>query len=288
MTILDAVIQGIIQGLSEFLPISSSGHLSLYQHFTGLSGEAGGIYAIMLHLGTLTAVFIAFWRDILRMVGEFILLISDIFKGRLKKRKATPERRMLLLLMLSLVPLLFFYFLSDFYSSLSADNDIIVEGLCFLLTALLLFLSARAPKGKKDAKTMTWKDALAMGITQGIAPLPGLSRSGSTISVGLLMGVSREQAVAFSFIMGMPAVFAANVLELPKAISGDVAISWGPALIGMAVSLIFGIIAIKTVKWLVSNDRFGLFMWYVAALGLITVGIGIYEAITGTVVTFVK
>lgn len=286
MSIFDAVIQGIIQGLTEFLPVSSSGHLSLYQHFTGNSGEAAGIYSILLHLGTLLAVMIAFWKDILDMIKEFFSMAKEIVTGKFDKENMTGSRRMIFLLIISLVPLCFFYFISDFYNSLSTDNDIIVEGLCFLLTAVLLIVSGKCVKtGGATAENMSWKQALGMGIMQGIAPLPGLSRSGSTISTGLILGVSREQAVAFSFIMGVPAVLAANILEVPAAISGEVEINWLAAIIGMAVSLIVGIGAIKTVKLLVKNDKFTKFAWYLIPLGVIIVAIGIFEKISGTVIT---
>lgn len=287
MSIFDAVIQGIIQGLTEFLPVSSSGHLSIYQHFTGNSGEAAGIYSILLHLGTLLAVMIAFWKDILDMIKEFFSMAKEIVTGKFDKENMTGSRRMIFLLIISLVPLCFFYFISDFYNSLSTDNDIIIEGLCFLLTAVLLIVSGKCVKtGGATAENMSWKQAFGMGIMQGIAPLPGLSRSGSTISTGLILGVSREQAVAFSFIMGVPAVLAANILEVPAAISGEVEINWLAAIIGMAVSLIVGIGAIKTVKLLVKNDKFTKFAWYLVPLGVIIVAIGIFEKISGTVITF--
>ncbi len=286
MSIFDAVIQGIIQGLTEFLPVSSSGHLSIYQHFTGNSGEAAGIYSILLHLGTLLAVMIAFRKDIFDMIKEFFSMAREIVSGKFDKENMTGSRRMIFLLIISLVPLCFFYFISDFYNSLSTDNDIIVEGLCFLLTAVLLIVSGKCVKtGGATAENMSWKQAFGMGIMQGIAPLPGLSRSGSTISTGLILGVSREQAVAFSFIMGVPAVLAANILEVPAAISGEVEINWLAAITGMAVSLIVGIGAIKTVKLLVKNDKFTKFAWYLIPLGVIIVAIGIFEKISGTVIT---
>ena len=286
MSIFDAVIQGIIQGLTEFLPVSSSGHLSLYQHFTGNSGEAAGIYSILLHLGTLLAVAIAFWKELFDMVKEFFSMAKEIVSGKFDKNNMTGSRRLIFLFIISLLPLCFFYFISDFYNSLSTDNDIIVEGLCFLLTAVLLIVSGKCVKtGGATAENMSWKQALGMGIMQGIAPLPGLSRSGSTISTGLILGVSREQAVAFSFIMGVPAVLAANILEVPAAISGEVEINWLAAIIGMVVSLIVGIGAIKTVKLLVKNDKFTKFAWYLIPLGVIIVAIGIFEKISGTVIT---
>ncbi len=286
MTVLDAIFQGIIQGLTEFLPVSSSGHLSLYQHFTGNSGEAAGIYSILLHLGTLLAVFIAFYGEILDMIKEFFSMVKEICTGKFDKEKLSPSRRMIFLLIISLLPLCFFYFITDFYNSLSTDNDIIVEGFCFLLTAALLLISGKCVKtGGSDASNMSWKQALGMGIMQGIAPLPGLSRSGSTISTGLILGVSREQAVSFSFIMGMPAVLAANILEVPAALTGEVEINWFAAVIGMAVSLGVGLAAIKTVKLLVKNDKFNKFVWYLIPLGILIIAMGIFEKITGTLIT---
>ncbi|MBR5873035.1 MAG: undecaprenyl-diphosphate phosphatase [Oscillospiraceae bacterium] len=287
MSIFDAVIQGIIQGLTEFLPVSSSGHLSIYQHFTGNSGEAAGVYSILLHLGTLLAVAIAFWKELWDMVKEFFFMAKEILTGKFDKNNMSGSRRMIFLLIISLLPLCVFYFLSDFYNSLSTDNDIVVEGLCFLLTAALLIISGRCVKaGGTTAENMSWKQALGMGIMQGIAPLPGLSRSGSTISTGLILGVSRDQAVAFSFIMGVPAVLAANVLEVPAAISGAVEINWSAALIGMAVSLGVGLAAIKTVKLLVKNDKFSKFAWYLIPFGILMAALGIFEHISGTVITF--
>ena len=287
MNLFDAVIQGIIQGLTEFLPVSSSGHLSLYQHFTGNSGEAAGIYSILLHLGTLLAVLIAFYREILDMIKEFFSMAKEIVTGKFDKENMSGSRKMIFLLIISLLPLAFFYFISDFYNSLSTDNDIIVEGLCFLLTAALLIISGKCVKTTgTTAENMSWKQALGMGIMQGIAPLPGLSRSGSTISTGLILGVSREQAVAFSFIMGVPAVLAANILEVPAALTGEIEINWFAAIVGMLVSLVVGIAAIKTVKLLVKNDKFTKFAWYLIPLGVIIVAIGIFEKITGTAITF--
>ena len=287
MSIFDALVQGVIQGLTEFLPVARSGHLSLWQHFSGESGEAAGIYSILLHLGTLLAVFIAFRKEIAAMCRELCGMCKEIFSGHIDKTCALPARRRIFLLIISLLPLCGFYFLTDFYTALAADSDIVAEGICFLLTAVLLIVSSRCVKaGGRTAENMTWKDAFAMGVMQGIAPLPGLSRSGSTISVGLIMGVEREEAVAFSFIMGIPAVLGANLLELPRVISGTVEINPAAAAAGMAAALFVGLAAIKTVKILVKNDRFTYFAWYLIAVGLAAVGIGIYEHLTGTAVRF--
>lgn len=172
MSLWDAILQGIIQGLTEFLPVSSSGHLSLYQHFTGQSGEAAGLFSILLHLGTLVAVCIAFWDTIWGMVVEFFRMIGDLLKGKFTFRTTNPNRRMIFMMIVALAPLLVFFFLRDWYTSLSADNDIIVEGLCFLATAGLLYMADHLVPGKKTASNMRVRDALLVGTMQGIAPLP--------------------------------------------------------------------------------------------------------------------
>jgi len=286
LTILDAIIQGIIQGLTEFLPVSSSGHLSLVQHFTGQSGEAGAFFSILLHLGTLLAVFLAFYKTITDLVVEFFAMAGDLFRGRFSLKEAGPKRRMVLLLIVSLLPMALVVFLRDFYSSLSANASILEEGFFFLLTSVLLFLSDKCVKGHKKAGTMRYKDALAIGITQAVAPLPGLSRSGSTISVGLIVGLEREFAVAFSFIMGVPTVLAANVLEIGDAVKEGALLSFPVVLIGILTSLVCGLLAIKMVKWLVTSNKFKYFAWYTLVLGVIVVAVGLFELVTGNVVSF--
>ncbi|MEG1994700.1 MAG: undecaprenyl-diphosphate phosphatase [Oscillospiraceae bacterium] len=280
MTFLQAIFQGIVQGLTEFLPVSSSGHLSLIQYFTGQSGDTGLLFSIMLHFGTLIAVFIAFYRTIMDLIVEFFHIIGDLFTGKLLKSKPNPQRRMVYLLILSLVPLLFFVLFSDFYKNLSTDNDIIAEGICFIITSMLLFLADKNSNGRKNAATMKPIDAVAMGIAQGIAPLPGVSRSGSTVAVGLMMGLKKDYAVAFSFIMGVPAVFAANILEVGTAISESADFNIPIILAGIISSIIFGLLAIKMVRWIVTSNKFKYFGYYTLILGVITVVIGIIELMT--------
>ena len=275
MSILSAILQGILQGLTEFLPVSSSGHLSLYQYFTGINSESSVTFSVMLHLGTLLAVIIAFWPTVWQLLKEFFLLFADLFRGRLFKQKATPYRRMLYLLILSCVPLLLVLPLQDLITSVSADNDILVEGICFLITSALLFLADRAPRGHRDASTMKGKHALAM---------PGISRSGSTISVGQLCGLERSYAVSYSFILGLPAVLAAGILDLHDAVTAGIGIEWGTALIGMAAALIFGLLAIRLVNYLIKSDKFRIFAIYTLVLGSVVVILGIVEKITGNAV----
>ena len=282
MTIWDALIQGIVQGLTEFLPVSSSGHLSLVQHFTGFSAEMGLMFTILLHCGTLAAVFIAFWRQIWGLVAEFGLSVADIFRGKFSFKNMQPRRRMLVMVIVSLVPLLPAYLVSDYYEALSCDGDIFVEGICFLITAALLFFADKAPAGKKTAGEMKYSDALIVGATQAfLAPLPGVSRSGSTISAGLMRGLKREDAVAFSFIIGIPPVLASNLLNIPDAIGAGSEVGAGVLLAGMAVSAVVGFLAIKLVRWLVKTDKFVWFAWYTAVLGVLTIAAAIIEKING-------
>ncbi len=277
MSLLDGIIQGIIQGLTEFLPVSSSGHVSLYQHFTGNSSENGLVFTLMLHLGTLLAVFIAYHKDIYQLILEAIAMLSDLFKGKLFKAKLTENRMMIYMIILTTLPLAGFIFIKDFITSFASDTDIIVEGLCFLFTSALLFFSARCVKGRKTAKNMKFKDAMFIGFFQGLAILPGVSRSGSTISSGLMLGFSKDFMVKFSFLLSIPAILGASVLEIPDAIKEGVSFGFEPLIAGMIAALVIGILAIKLVQYLVVNDKYIYFSYYTFILGVVVLCIGIYE-----------
>lgn len=278
---LEAIIQGAIQGLTEFLPISSSGHLSLFQYFTGQGGKTGQMFTVLLHMGTLLAVCLAFYKTILGIFAEFGLMIADMFRGRFHFRDMQPRRRMLFLLIVSLVPMALSLPLLGLYSRVSSDNDIIVEGVCFIITSILLFAGDRCVKGRKTAKDMKYRDAATIGVMQALAPFPGISRSGSTISVGLMTGLERKFAVAFSFIMGIPPVLAANLMELKDIGAGSEAVPLPVMLVGIGVAMVVGLLAIKIVSWLVSSEKFGVFAWYTMILGVLTVGLGVFEILTG-------
>ena len=162
MSYLSAVIQGLIQGFTEFLPVSSSGHLSLYQYFTGTSSEGSLLFSVMLHFGTLLAVLIAFWPTVWQLLIEFLSIFTDLFTGKLFRGYPRPYRRMLYFLVLSCLPLLVVPFVQDLIKGFSTDNSIIAEGCFFLITALLLTLADKAVKGIKTARSMTAGDAAAI------------------------------------------------------------------------------------------------------------------------------
>ncbi len=283
MTIIDAIIQGIVQGLTEFLPVSSSGHLSLIQYFTGNSGETGAFFSILVHAGTLFAVIIAFWRTILELIVEGLFMLWDIVRFKFDFRYISAKQKMIFMLILSLVPLFAVLFLKDTFEALSTDNNIITEGICFLITSQLLFMAHNNSGGRKRADNMTSTDALLIGTIQAVAPLPGVSRSGSTVAVGLMRGLSKEFAVEFSFIMGIPAVLGAVILEVYDIVSGGMVadVSTSVMAAGFITSLIFGVIAIKAVKWLVTNNKFKLFAIYTGVLGVVTLIIGAVDLFFG-------
>ena len=274
MSFLSAIFQGLLQGFTEFLPVSSSGHLSLFQYFTGVNSEGSVLFSVLLHFGTLAAVIVAFWPTIWALLVEGVLLLRDIFTLRVTRVKPNSKRRMIYMLILSCVPLLLVLLVQDRITALSSDNSILAEGVCFLGTALLLTLADHAVPGKKAAKTMTGADALVIGFAQLMATLPGISRSGSTISAGLIMGLSRSYAVAYSFILGLPAILAAGLLDLKDLMSGTGAaasLEWGPALVGIAVAAVSGFFAIKLVNYIVTSNKFRIFAVYTAILGTVVV-----------------
>lgn len=277
MSLINAVIQGLIQGFTEFLPISSSGHLSVIQYFTGTNGQEGGLFTVLLHFGTLIAVFIVFRHTILQLIVEFFDTIRDLFTGKFSFKNMKPRRRMLIMLILAELPLLIVYPLKDFVLEISTDNDILIEGLCFLITATILYYADTAPQGTKKSGQIKIRDSLTVGAFQAVALMPGISRSGSTISGGLLSGFTRETAVEFSFVLGIPAVLAANIVEIKDAVSSQMTPDYFSLLIGMTVALVSGVAAIKLIAWLVKTNKLKIFSYYLFVLGCTIIVYSILE-----------
>ena len=282
MGYINAIFQAIIQGLTEFLPVSSSGHLSLYQHFTGNSGEGALMFSAILHLGTLVAVFVAFRKTIFALIKELGVLIKDIFTGKFKWKEMNGERRMIIMIIVSTACLIPFYLFKDWFTGIAEDASIFAEGICFLYTAGILYMSDRCIKKNKVAKDITAKDAVTVGFFQGIALLPGVSRSGSTISAGLFTGFLRSTAVQYSFILGIPAILGGCLLEVKDAVETNAtSVSIGQCAVGFIVAAFVGICAIKLVDWLVKSDKFKIFAYYTFGLGVIVLVISIIEMIMG-------
>lgn len=286
MTVIEGTIQGLIQGLSEFLPISSSGHLSVFQHFFGIHGEGAVLVNVFLHLGTLIAVFIAFWGKIKALIIEFFRLVKDIFTGKFKWKEMNPERRMIFMIIISILPLFGFYIFKDFFESLQSDTSVVAEGIGFLYTSALLFFStSKLCSGNKlTCGEVTTPKALLIGAFQGIALIPGVSRSGSTISAGLFAGLKREEAVEYSFILGIPVILAGALTEM-LSFDGNAATSFIlPLAVGFITAAVSGYLAIRLIKLLVVSDKFRIFAFYTLILGIIVLSIGIYEDVSGNLI----
>ncbi len=275
MSIIHAIIQAIIQGLTEFLPVSSSGHLKLYQTITGQSVEEGTFLLVILHLGTLVAVFIAFWDTIWALIKEFCVLLKDLFTGKFKWSEMNPERRMIIMLIISLSLLVPCYFIKDIFENIGLP----ILALCFLYTSVLLFFANRVKNNTKTPAEITVKDALVIGLFQCVALFPGVSRSGSTISAGLFRGLDKNTAVRYSFIMGIPAILAGCLSELKDAYAGGITVDIPATLIGFVVAAVVGILAIKMVNWLIKSDNFHVFSIYTLIVSIGTFGYWLFTSV---------
>lgn len=270
-------LQGVLQGLTEFLPVSSSGHLSVLGEFID-TGEENLLVIAVLHLGTLLAVLIAFREIILGMIKEFFLTIADVFTGKFKWKVMNDNRKMMFMTIIAtsiLIPV--YIYIKDYFTAPLGDGDIIFEGCAFIFTAILLFISDACVKGVKTGKDMKVTDALTVGLLQCVALFPGVSRSGSTITGGLLCGLSRQTAVAFSFILGIPAILGGGILELREAMKSDIELNYAELALGFAVAAFVGFFAIKLVKLLVKKEKFKVFGVYTAILGVLCIVWGVLE-----------
>ena len=263
-----AMVLGVVQGVAEFLPISSSGHLSLLQHFFGME-EPDALYNILLHFATLVAVCVVYRKDIADMVVEFFRWIAALCTGKGGQGRGNPPeaRRMILLLILGTLPLFLVLPFDDLVEGMGA-NPMFVS-LMLLLTGCILFLSDHYGGGKKTARTATVKDVLLVGLAQGAATIPGLSRSGATISAGMALGFGRNFAVRFSFLLSLPAVLGATLLKVVKvAGAGGVDVKLLPMyLTGMVIAGVVGYFSISLVKLLADKGKFGRFAYYCWAAG---------------------
>ena len=267
MTTLSAFLLGLVQGVAEFLPISSSGHLSIAQNLLGMTVEENHFFDVLLHLGTLLAVLVAYWDDIVGMVREFFLGIRDL--ARHDTEKVPPARRLVLLVIVGTLPLFLVLPIKDKVELLYSNMWFI--GGALLVTGCLLFLSDRYSKGHKTEKTATIKDVLLIGVCQVVATAPGISRSGMTITAGCFRNFDRRFAVRFSFLLSIPAVLGANILSLADALKAGVDVSALPVyLVGVVTAAVVGYLCIRLLKYIAGQGRFGAFAYYCWAVGLLT------------------
>lgn len=311
MTITDAVIQGIVQGLTEFLPVSSSGHLAITQHILGTGGESNLFFNVMLHVGTLVAVVAFYYKLIWSLIKEFFVMIKDIFTGKFKWSEMNYERNLIFMLIIALLPLFLLFVpipgtdlkVKDIADILSASPVLTVTAASLILTSVLLTLgiifnrknnSASAPVNRhlrksvkvsgKPKESYTVTDAVCVGLTQvAAAILPGLSRSGSTLAVGEMRGVSKQKALDFTFILGVPSILAAALLEGADALSTPGAISVEPLTLiaGVLASAVVGYLSIVIFKWFLKSDKMIIFVIYTAIAGVAFLVISLIELNSG-------
>lgn len=290
MSLLEAILMGIIQGVTEFLPVSSSGHLALFKILFNVE-DVGLLFDVILHLGTLIAIFAVYYKDIWKMICEGCAIIADVcrnisifFSNIANKKKGgyhrvvcNGYRKFVMLVIVSTIP-------TGIIGVLDADlvemasKILIVPGICLILTSILLLIADHCKKGEKLPRQVTYSNAFIIGIAQGVATMPGLSRSGTTIAACLLSGFDRRFAVKYSFIMSIPAVLGSLVFELPEL--ANVSFSTSEIvyyLIGMVVAAVVGYICIKTMLYVVRQKKFTGFAVYCFLVGVISVGMYFYR-----------
>lgn len=252
MSILESIVLGIVQGLTEFLPVSSTGHIVLLQKIFGLSGLEGAtdswliFFDTMLHLGSLVAVVIVMWKYII-----------DLFRR--------PFNTLLYLIIATIPAVIFALLFKDFIDKTFGGQYL---GYSFLLTAIILSVSELIAGRTARKKDVSAGSALTMGVMQVVGILPGVSRSGSTISGGIAYGVDRGKAARFSFLMSIPAIIGANALQGYEVLKSGVDIQWAPAIVGAVCACIAGYIAVKFMLALIQKRKLYGFAIYVALLGI--------------------
>lgn len=306
MTIIEAVIQGIVQGLTEFLPVSSSGHLAITQHVLGVDMEGNLFFNVMLHIGTLVAVVVFYHKLIWSLIKEFFVMIKDIFTGKFKWSQMNYERNMIIMIIIGLLPLVLMFMpipgtemkIKDLADVFSASPVLIVTSLSLLLTSVLLlvgiicnkrnsavsFKHLRGGSQEKGRETYTVLDAILVGLMQcAAALLPGLSRSGSTLAVGEMRGINKQKALDYTFVLGIPSIIAAALLEGADVIKNkdSIQIDLIPIVVGMLVSAVVGYLAIWIFKWFLKTDKMMIFVIYTAVVGIALLVISVIEIQNG-------
>jgi len=271
MLLLKAILLGIIQGLCEFLPVSSSGHLALANSLFALPAEVDDLALnVLLHLGTLAAVFLVFRKDIWELIKSFFTLLGKLFSGKFRLADCTLGERFVILLFVAVLPLIPAAFLSSSIEVLMGYPFII--GIILIFNAAMLFFSEKIGKGNKSLENVKPTNALVVGLFQVIAILPGLSRSGSTITGGLIQGFDRALAVKFSFILSIPAILGAAVFEMPgffASIPNTETMLY--YLAGAFAAMLVGIGAIKLITWISEHSTFRIFSYYCFAVGILAI-----------------
>ena len=263
MSWLEAIILGLVQGLTEFLPISSSAHLRIVGELTG-SQDPGAAFTAITQIGTEAAVLIYFWKDIVRIVSRWALSLPIV--GPAKRIPASdPDARMGWMIIVGSLPIgILGLLLQDWIDTSFRNLWITVTMLAVF--AIFLGLADHYGKRVKTLDHMSWKDAVLFGFAQAMALIPGVSRSGGTITMGRLLGYTREAAARYSFLLAMPAVFASGFYKVAKVVAGGDHIYVGPTIVATLIAFVVGYLVIVWFLKLVSTKSFMPFVWYRLAL----------------------
>lgn len=274
MTYFEAIILGLTQGLAEFLPISSSGHLAILQYFFEIDGEKVLPFAVLLHVGTLFSVLIVYRKELIELIIELGRTIKDLIRGKGLRLDSSPIRRLGAMIIVATIPTAFIGLIfHDFFESMYSNLAWIALGL--VITGFLLLITENY-SNKRDASKLLLRDesgikighAILIGVFQGIAIWPGISRSGSTLAGGLLSGLDRNLAIKFAFLISIPSIFGSALLEAPDAFRQGMDIQLlGPVLVGVLIAGLSGYFAIKTMLRIVRNKslyRFSIYVWILA------------------------
>lgn len=263
MSWLQALILGIIQGLTEFLPVSSSGHLEIGQALLGTSGEDNLMFAIIVHTATVLSTLVILWRE-----------VAQLFHGTFTTWQWNAEKDYVAKILVSMIPV--FIVGMFFKNQVEAlfGNGLLLVGICLLVTALLLALSEWLQRRRQgEGHEVGYKDAIIIGLAQACAVLPGLSRSGSTIATGLLCGVKKESVAQFSFLMVLIPILGEAFLDLLKLLQGEVTAQLGivPALVGFVAAFVTGCLACRFMLEIVRRQRLIWFALYCAIVGTVAI-----------------
>lgn len=267
MDILQGIIIGVVQGLTEFLPISSSAHLIFIHNILGVGSSLA--FDTFLHMGSLIAVLFFFRKDVYEMIRAWVLSVGDIAQGRFVEGfKKDPYKRLAWYVILGTIPVGIVGILFKSQVEALFAGALYVPAFFLFVTGTILYLSQRMNSGKVDFNNMSAKESLFMGLGQACAIMPGLSRSGTTIAAGLTIGLNKEFAAKFSFILSIPAILGATVVQLGDIGSALDANLW-PVAFGFIAAAVSGYIAIKWVLDLIQNKSLDIFAYYCWAIGII-------------------
>jgi undecaprenyl-diphosphatase len=267
MDILKIIILAIVQGLTEFLPVSSSGHLALAEYLLGIESP-GVTLEVFLHFGTFMSVLVIFWKDIAKIIIAFFGNFWKVWKYP-TVMKENEDFAMGIYIILSMIPagivgVLFEEQIDGFF------DNILMVGIALIVTGTVLFLTQWAQNEKRP---LNWWRTILMGIAQAIAIIPGISRSGSTVSTGMFLGMPREKVAKFSFLMALPLIFGATIMKAKTAFATEGFI-WSGIIIGTITAFLFGYFAVKWLLRAIIKGRLYLFGFYCLILGFIAIIFG--------------